>query len=94
MRRFWLSTALLLLATPPALAAEPKSVVLHVEGMTCSLCPVTVRKALERVPGVVEARVDLKAKEAQAKYDPAKAAPEQLARAVSDSGFPAKVKQP
>jgi mercuric ion binding protein len=94
MRR-WLPRAIaLLLLALPALAQEPKVVVLRVEGMNCSLCPVTVRKALERVPGMLEARVEFAAKLAHAKYDPAKTSPESLAKAVTQAGFPAQVKQP
>lgn len=93
--RLWPPSALALaLLCVPAFAAEPKTAVLEVSGMTCSLCPVTVRKALERTPGVLEARVDLGEKRAHAKYDPQKTSPETLAQAVSDVGFPTKVKQP
>jgi periplasmic mercuric ion binding protein len=82
------------LLSAPVLAAEPKLAVLDVSGMTCSLCPITVRKALERVPGVLEAKADFDAKRAEAKYDPDKVSPETLAAAVTKAGFPAKVKQP
>ena len=77
----------------PAFAAEPRTVVLQVEGMTCSLCPVTVRKALERVPGVLNAKADYAARRAEAKYDPDRTSPEALAAAVSNAGFTATVKQ-
>lgn len=88
----WLPSALMLLAlAAPALAAEPRRVVLKVEGMNCSLCPITVRKALERVPGVLEARVEFEAGRAHARYDPDKATPAALAKAVTDAGFPATV---
>ena len=84
--------ALLVLSTP-ALAGEPKLAVLDVPNMFCSLCPVTVRRALMRVPGVLEAKADLATKSAEAKYDPDKISPEALAKAVSDAGFPATLKQ-
>ncbi len=84
--------ALIVLATP-ALAGEPKTAVLDVPSMFCSLCPVTVRKALMRVPGVLEAKADL-TKRAEAKYDPDKVSAESLAKAVSDAGFPAMLHQP
>lgn len=77
----------------PAIAAEPRTVVLQVEGMTCSLCPITVRKALERVPGVLNAKADYAARRAEAKYDPDRTSPEALAAAVSNAGFTATVKQ-
>jgi mercuric ion binding protein len=84
--------ALFVLATP-ALAGEPKLAVFDVPSMFCSLCPVTVRRALMRVPGVLEAKADLATKSAEAKYDPDKVSPEALAKAVSDAGFPATLKQ-
>lgn len=92
--RTWRSALALFAIASAALAAEPTPVVLEVAGMTCSLCAVTVRKALERVPGVFEARVDFESKRAQARFDAAKTTPDALAKAVSDAGFPAKVKQP
>lgn len=78
----------------PALAGEPKTAVFDVPSMFCSLCPVTVRKALMRVPGVLEAKADLATKRAEAKYDPDKVSAESLAKAVSDAGFPATLRQP
>jgi periplasmic mercuric ion binding protein len=94
MRR-WLPSALAAAALAlPALAAEPKTAVLEVSGMTCSLCPATVRKTLERSTGVLEARVDFKEKRAHATYDPAKVSPKALAKTLTDAGFPAKAVQP
>ncbi len=91
----WPLRALVVLALAGAAhAGEVRRVVLEVEGMNCALCPVTVRKALERVPGVVEAKVDFDRKTAEARYDADKAKPEDLARAVSEAGFPARVRKP
>ena len=83
---------LLFAAGMSAFAAEPKTAQLEVSGMTCSLCPLTVRKALERVPGVLDAKADLATHSAQARYDPDKVSPEALAKAVSEAGFTAKIK--
>ena len=83
----------LIAAVAPALAGEPKMAVLDVPGMFCSLCPVTVRKALMRVPGVLEAKADLATKRAEARYDPDKVSAESLVKAVSDAGFPATLHQ-
>ena len=41
-----------------ALAATPQTAVLDVQNMTCGLCPVTVKKSLEKVAGVSQARID------------------------------------
>jgi mercuric ion binding protein len=82
--------ALLVLAVP-AFAGEPRIAVLDVPGMNCSLCPISVRKALTRAPGVIDASAELASKRAVVHYDPDKITPEQLAAAVTNAGFPATV---
>lgn len=80
------------LATALALAGhagEPQRVVLDVPGMFCSLCPLTVKRALERVPGVIEAKAEFTARSAEVSYDPDKTSPEALAKAVTNAGFQA-----
>ncbi len=87
-----LRVLVLLMLASPALAGEPRTAVLDVAGMTCSLCPITVRKALERVPGVLEAKADYATRRAEAKYDPDRTSPQALAAAVNEVGFTATVK--
>ena len=82
--------ALLLLAGS-AFAAEPRTVTLGVEHMTCAACPITVRKALSHVTGVSASTVDMTAHTATVTFDPGRTTPEALATAVSQAGFPAKV---
>ena len=94
MRTGWLerlALALLLIVSLAAFAGEPKQAVLDVPGMNCALCPITVRKALQQVPGVIEATADLATKRAEVKYDPEKVTPPQLAAAVTSAGYPATV---
>ena len=83
-------TALLLLAGS-ALAAEPRTVTLAVDQMTCAACPITVREALSHVTGVAQATVDMKSHTATVTFDPAKTTAEALATAVTNAGYPAKV---
>ena len=80
-----------LLLSGSTLAAEPRTVTLGVEHMTCAACPITVRKALSHVAGVSASTVDMKAHTATVTFDPARTTPEALATVVSDAGFPAKV---
>lgn len=80
-----------MLFTTGAALAEPQKVILHVPGMNCSLCPPTVKKALQRVPGFIDADVSLDTKRAVVRYDSEKTSPERLATAVSNAGYPAKV---
>jgi P-type Cu+ transporter len=46
-------------AVLPKLAAAPAAIDLKVEGMTCASCVARVEKALRKVPGVVDASVNL-----------------------------------
>src|SRR3990170_6686140 len=47
-----------------------ETIVLPVAGMTCASCVMKVEKALERLPGVVGARVNLAVGSAGVDYDP------------------------
>lgn len=76
-----------------ASAAAPRTVTLDVQNMTCALCPVTVRKSLEQVPGVSTVKVDFGRKTAAVSYDPDKARPEGLTRATTNAGHPSTVRQ-
>lgn len=82
-----------LLASMGALAADTRTVTLDVSKMDCAVCPITVRKALEKVPGVDSAKVDFKTRRAVVAFDPAKTSPEALTRATADAGFPSSVQQ-
>lgn len=85
MRRwFWLSA----LIASAAAYAGPREVVLEVAGMTCATCPIAVRMALKRVPGVSAARVDLASGTARVAYDDAKTDPTTVAKAATDAGYP------
>jgi mercuric ion binding protein len=61
--------------------------------MDCAVCPITVRKALENVPGVGSAKVDLKTHRALVSFDPSKTTPELLTKATTEAGFPSSLKQ-
>jgi len=80
------------LATGPVQAAEVKTVTLDVQNMTCNFCPITVRKALEKVPGVVKATASLETKSATVTFDPAKTNVEALTKATTDAGYPSTLK--
>lgn len=73
--------------------AETREVALDVPGMNCSLCPVTVKKALQRVPGFIDAQISLDTKRAVVRYDADKVTPEALAKAVTQIGYPASIVQ-
>ena len=89
MRR-WLITVLAALPLA-ALAAAPRTVTLDVKNMTCALCPITVKKSLEKVSGVSAVKVDFDKKTATVTYDPDKAQPEALTEATTNAGYPSAV---
>nr|CAI11234.1 periplasmic transport protein [Cupriavidus metallidurans CH34] len=70
---------------------RPKTVTLDVQNMTCSLCPVTVKKSLEKVSGVSAVKVDFNKKTATITDDPDKAKAEALTNATTNAGYPSAV---
>ena len=65
---------------------------LAVAGMTCSACPITVKKALSRVDGVSDVEVSFKSRQAVVTFDDAKTTAEALTKATADVGYPSQVK--
>lgn len=63
---------------------------LHISGMTCQGCVGTVTRALESMPGVERAEVNLLTKNAVVTHD-ATTLPETLAETATKSGYPATV---
>jgi mercuric ion binding protein len=89
-----LVTALALaLALSASAWASTKTVTLSVPGMTCSACPITVKKALNRVDGVVRTEVSFEKKEAMVTYDDAKTSANALMDATKNAGYPSSVKK-
>jgi len=81
--------ATVLLAVPLSVwAADPQTVVLDVQNMTCELCPITVKKALDKVPGVATTKIDFAKKTATVKFDPERANVATLVKATTNAGYP------
>ncbi len=78
-------------ATPVWAASQ--SVTLSVPGMTCSACPITVKSALNKVPGVSKADVTFQTREAVVSFDDAKTSVQALEKATADAGYPSTVKK-
>ena len=74
-------------------AAIPKTVTLDVKNMTCDLCPITVKKSLEKVSGVSAVNVDFEKKTATVTYDADKAQLEALTTATTNVGYPSTVQK-
>lgn len=76
------------LASAQAATTEQRQI-FAIENMTCALCPVTVKKAMEGVSGVKSVAVDFDAKTATAVFDPSKATIATIAAASTSAGYPA-----
>lgn len=74
----------------PAFAAS-RSVTLAVSNMTCSACPITVRKALFGVHGVEKVAFNLDRREAAVTFDDDSTTVKALTKATEDAGYPSKV---
>jgi mercuric ion binding protein len=76
----------LILAAPAW--TSPKTVTLNVSGMTCAACPITVKKALEKVGGVSKVEVRFENKQVLVTFDDAKTNTDALVKATTDAGYP------
>jgi mercuric ion binding protein len=93
MKRAYLFSVFALTATlsVPSYAAQ-QTVVLSVPTMNCAACPITVRTALDKVPGVEKVKATLEPPEAVVTFDDAKTGTAQLMQATRDAGYPSSVK--
>jgi Cu+-exporting ATPase len=60
---------------------------LAVRGMTCAACVTRVEKAVEKLPGVLEARVNLATERATVDYLSREVDPEAIRAAIEDAGY-------
>lgn len=73
-----------------ATVATERTVVFAVENMICALCPITVKTAMERVPGVRSVVIDFDAKTATVVFDPSGTTEAAIAAAAANVGYPAR----
>jgi mercuric ion binding protein len=79
---------LLALLPQPAIAAE-RSAQLAIANMSCALCPITVKSAISRVPGVIAVEVKTDPGEAIVTYDDMQTNADVIAAASTNAGYPA-----
>jgi len=91
LRRTFLFAGLALASLPAF--AEVKTVTLSVPGMTCDLCPITIKKAISKVPGVINVEASYEKLQAVVTYDDAKASVEALTKATANAGYPSTPRQ-
>jgi mercuric ion binding protein len=81
-----------LLCLPTFALAKTQKVSLNVPTMDCETCPLTIKAALVKVPGVSSAKVSYQKREAVVVFDDAKTNVETLKKATEDAGYPSFLK--
>ena len=76
--------------TGPAFASD-QTVLLAVPGLSCAVCPITVKKALLKVKGVKTVQVDLDSRKARVNFDDARTNIAALIHATTVAGYPSNV---
>nr|WP_020485849.1 cation transporter [Methylomonas sp. MK1] len=71
-----------------------QTVTLNIENMTCAMCTVTIKKALQKVEGVQEVTVDYDSKTATITFDSQKTDSAALIKATTDAGYPGSLATP
>jgi mercuric ion binding protein len=69
-------------------AGALQTVTLEAKNMTCAVCPITVKTALEKVPGVTSATVNFDKKQARVTFDDSLANVDKLREATANAGYP------
>lgn len=94
MGLLFLISGFLAAGVPVTQASPPpfEEVTLSVPDMHCRLCPLTVRKALDRIHGVVDAQADLTTKTATVIIQKGRVSVRTLERATREAGYPSTLK--
>ena len=93
MNSLRISVAMAAIALAGQVLAGEKTVTLDVPGMYCEMCPLTVKKALSKVPGVSTVNASYERKEAVVTFDDTKASVDALTKATANAGYPSKARQ-
>lgn len=91
MKKFVIVLALCITLSAPIWAAT-KTVTLSVPGMTCAACPITIKKALNKIGGVEKIEVAFEKREVVVTFDDAKTNVKALLEATKNVGYPSIVK--
>lgn len=88
MNKLHALAAAFLLASAGQAFAAPRQVVLTVPTMDCDTCPITIRVALMKVPGVSRAVVSYARRDARVTFDDARTDVATLTKATEAAGYP------
>jgi len=72
--------------------AKTQTVSLNIPTMDCATCPITIKAALTKIPGVSKVKVSYEKREAVIVFDDAQATVADLKQATEDVGYPSMLK--
>jgi periplasmic mercuric ion binding protein len=84
---------LFLFAQSGILFAAEQSVILSVPSMNCPVCPITVKKSLQKVEGVTAVNVSYENKSAAVSFDDQLTGIKSLLKATENVGYPSTLKE-
>ncbi|MHA1942594.1 MAG: heavy-metal-associated domain-containing protein [Candidatus Hodarchaeales archaeon] len=67
-------------------STNTQEVTFKVDGMTCKMCPLTIKTALKKLDGVVDVEVSYKDKEAIVNYEDKKVNVDEMVKAIENAG--------
>ena len=73
--------------------AATRTATLVIPSMHCAMCPVTVKEALSKVPGVRKIAVSLAKKDAVVTFDDSKTTVAALTMATKNAGYPSTIER-
>ncbi|KGL80796.1 Copper-transporting ATPase 2, partial [Tinamus guttatus] len=79
------------LETVPSLSAQPHTVAVTVQGMTCHSCVQSIESRISKVKGIMSIKVSLEQNNAVIKYVQSEISPEQICLEIQEMGFDASI---
>lgn len=89
--RTLIGTLVLSVASVGTAFAAQQTVTLAIDYMTCSTCPYTVKKVLNKVPGVENATASYEEKSATVTFEDTEASVAELTAATANAGYPSRL---
>ncbi|MDX8398853.1 MAG: mercury resistance system periplasmic binding protein MerP [Gallionellaceae bacterium] len=86
MKKVLVAVALTALTSP--VWATSKTVTLSIPSMDCEVCPITVKKALGKIPGVSQTDVNFNKRQVTVTFDDSRANVDGLTHATMNAGYP------
>jgi len=95
MRKILLFTAIFSMAAMYAqdAIAQEQTVTMHVSGMTCGTCPISIRHRALQMKGVHAATADINTALATVTFEDSEQSPQAIAQAITTLGYPATIEK-